>query len=345
MEDMKTRLFRHYLLAALVMTGSTLAALVIGEMALRLSGFSFELYPARVQFGWPDPITLHNRYAVDRELLWVPKDYAARLSAWKGKQLTVVFMGDSCTEFGTYDKLLQSMLLTHDPNSAFTGVNVGVGGWTTFQGLRQLQRDVVPLKPRYVTIYYGWNDHWTSFGIEDKSVGKFNLETPVLLVKLSSKLRVAQLINRAIFTFTQSGPEQGHRRPERVSPADFESNLRRMVTIARRNGITPVLLTAPSSHREGHEPKYLAERWLNDLHELVPLHRSYVQIVRRVAADEQVPLVDLAAEFDRFSREALETLFQEDGIHPTEAGDRKIAQLLYAFFEGNVQQDNPTGGR
>ncbi|HEX9656559.1 MAG TPA: hypothetical protein VGB89_06570 [Bacteroidota bacterium] len=55
------------------------------------------------------------------------------------------------------------------------------------------------MRPRAVTILFGWNDHWTTFGIEGKDIGKVNLEQPAWLLQLS-EFRVVQLVNRAIFS-------------------------------------------------------------------------------------------------------------------------------------------------
>src|SRR4030095_9528490 len=105
---------------------STAITLVATEVALRLSGFGFALYPTKLQFGFPDPVTLQNRYRVDRELLWVPKDYPSRVANWKSRRPTAVFMGDSCTEWGRYDEYLNLVIHGANPRSDFTFVNVGV---------------------------------------------------------------------------------------------------------------------------------------------------------------------------------------------------------------------------
>lgn len=328
---MRSKFKKNILLAATVFI-SLVVSIIIVEVGLRLIGFNFAFYPTEVQFGWPDPVTLQEVYDVDSELLWVPKSYPSKVATWKGKRPSVVFMGDSCTEFGKYDKFLESMIQENSPHSTYTFVNVGVGGWSSYQGLQQLKRDVLPMKPRVVMIYYGWNDHWTSFGIEDKEIGKFNLEHP----KISSRARVIQLINRAVFTLKQTNSRQNKRKPERVSLSDFTSNLYQMVQMARESGITPILLTAPSSHKKGEEPAYLAFRWLNDLDELVPIHRKYVRAVRDVASKEHVALIDLYAEFGRLPQEDLNNLFTKDGIHLTEAGDRKMADFIY---KGLVRND------
>jgi lysophospholipase L1-like esterase len=118
-------------------------------------------------------------------------------------------------------------------------------------------------------------------------------------------------------------------------PADkFRANMTQMVRVAKEAGIVAVLLTAPSSHQIGKEPSYLAERFLHDLSQLVPLHQQYVSIVREVAAQEEAPLCDLARRFEALPpAEVKDTYFKADGIHATPAGGEKIAQFLAECFQ------------
>lgn len=140
---------------------------------------------------------------------------------------------------------------------------------------------------------------------------------------------MATLINNLIFAF-KFPLLNSTRGPVRVSLSDFSANLRQMVQIARDNGIIPILLTAPSSHRRGKEPRYLARRWLNDLSDLIPLHQQYVQAVRNVASQQQAPLIDLYLEFNRLPQEDVDRSFMKDGIHLTKEGNEKIAEIIYA---------------
>ena len=121
--------------------------------------------------------------------------------------------------------------------------------------------------------------------------------------------------------------------PNRVSRADFAANLRAMVRHARSRGVRPVLITAASAHVPGEEPEQLTERWLRDLSELVPLHQSYVAAVREVAAAADADLCDAEAELSSLPRAELGRLFRDDGIHLTEEGDRRLAEILYDCFE------------
>ena len=303
----------------------TLATLIIlVELGLHVFDFEFTLPPPRVEFGDPSPTTLKH-LRTDPDLLWVPRDYPDRVAAARGSRPSIVFMGDSCTN-GGYETQLQSIIAERYPDGDFTWVTLGVTGWSSWSGLQQLQRDVLPIRPRAITIYFGWNDHWNYFGLQDKDAARFLYpDRSSRPSALFSRLRTVQLVNKALLAHEEHFAEPGQ---ARVSPDDFRDNLRQMVRIARHNDIIPILLTAPTSHQPGQEPAYLATRWLTHLEDLVPLHRRYVQVVREVAAAENAPLIDLYREFAQLPRRDLESLFKRDGIHLRAAGNRKIAELI-----------------
>lgn len=308
-------------------TAAILLALV--EVGFRVFGPELSWPAPRVEFGFPDPITLERYWRTDPDLLWVPRDYEARVAAARGQRPSIVFMGDSCTK-GWYERRLAEIVVDRFPGSSFDWVTLGVDGWSSFSGLQQLQRDVLPIQPRAIAIYYGWNDHWRNFGLEDKDAVRFLHSGRFAQSAFLSRFQTVQLVDKTFFLAKMrfSGtPRRGGGGP-RVSLDDFRDNLRNMVRIAYANEIIPILLTAPTSHRPGHEPAGLAKRFVTDLRELVPLHRRYVQAVLEVAAAEHVPLVDLHGEFDQLPQHELERLFTHDGIHLTPAGNRKIAELI-----------------
>jgi lysophospholipase L1-like esterase len=306
---------------------STLAALLAVEAVLYASGFSFPLYPEKIEFGWPDPVWLESFYQPDDDLLWVRKDYAETLTRLAGERPQLVFLGDSCLELGNYDEYFAQRLREHGGGS-IRMAKLGAAGWSSYQGLRQLERDVVGLRPAVVTVHFGWNDHWMGYGIEDAEVGK--LRSP--LVSLLEGSRVFQLGMKASVLAMRGGRVQ----PLRVPPSDFRDNLRRIVATAGAHGITAVLLTAPTSHRKGREPAYLLLRQIEDLDQLVPLHQRYVEIVREVAEETGAPLCDLERDFAALPEPELVRSFDDDGIHLTKGageGYDRLAGFLFECFE------------
>ena len=161
---------RRIALSLGVLSVSLAAALLLAEALLRAVGFSFGIAPERVEFGWPDPVTIESLYLSDPDLFWVSKTYYGDLQRLGAERPRILFLGDSCTEFGRYPRLFLERMRAADPHAEIRGDKLGVGGWSSYQGLQQLKRDVLPLRPRIVTFYFGWNDHWIGFGVEDVDV-------------------------------------------------------------------------------------------------------------------------------------------------------------------------------
>jgi len=303
------------LAAALVGLVSVAAALGCAEGALRAAHFSFQTFPV-VRFGYPDPVTLHDLFVPDRDLFWVTRDYAATLAQARQTHPAVVFMGDSCTQFGSYPGIALTRVAATAPVLS-SGVKVGVVGWSSEQGLAQFKRDILPLRPRVITLYYGWNDHWVALGPRDKDARPSDA-----VWWLSQHSRVWQLGMKA----RMSKPGRLDRRPFRVEIDRYVSNLTTIVELAHRNGIATVLITAPSGHVVGHEPEYLAVRHVRRLSDLVPVHQNYVAATRTVAERTGATLCDAAAAFDADPNHA--GYFEKDGIHLNQAGNRALAAIV-----------------
>lgn len=320
---------RQRLLLALA---SIVLALVLVEVGLRFVGFSFSLYPETIEFGAPNPRQMASDFQPDPDLFWITKDYDdtvlpnARIDRPK-----LIFTGCSVTHWGFYPGQLEKLMARRYQPRRLSYLNLGIAGYSSHQGRQQLERDIIDIEPEVVTIFFGWNDHWIGYGITDREVARLNSSS--LFFSIQRKSRLCQLMTRA---FAAKSKREAADYPLRVSPADFEGNLTAMVRLCREHDIVPVLLTAPTSHVQGQEPEYLAERQLKNLEDLVPLHRQYVEIVRRVAASEQAVLCDLTREFERLPREQVESIyFRQDGIHMRPPGDAKIAEFLLNCLEEN----------
>jgi lysophospholipase L1-like esterase len=303
-------------LVLLVAFGVGLAG-VVAELSLRAFGFKFRTFPV-VQFGWPEPHEIRDVYMPDRELFWVTQDYAAKLADARRSRPAVVFMGDSCTEFGAWPQLTLERLAMRDPSLA-RGVSLAVGGWSSEQGLRQLRRDVLPLHPRVVTIYYGWNDHWLAFGEPDGDV-----HANAISYWLAEHLRLVQLVVKARLG---AGANPSAAASFRVPLDRYRMNIEALGRLARAAGIRAVFITAPTSHERGREPEYLALRHLRDLNELVPLHASYVQATREAAMAAGAEMCDAAAMFAALPGPTGQ-YFNRDGIHFSDSGSRALADML-----------------
>ncbi len=120
-----------------------------------------------------------------------------------------------------------------------------------------------------------------------------------------------------------------------TTPEEYKANITRFITEALNRKVHPVLLT-PVSRRKFKEGKQVAT------------HEIYSTLVRSVAAEANVPLIDLDAKsmelYNRLGEEASKLLFLqiEPGVHPnypdgkidnthfSELGARLIAQIVLA---------------
>lgn len=293
--------------------------LLVFELGLRLTGFSYVLYPEEIEFGRPEPVLMEAAFEPDPDLFWTRPGYDEKLERLRGLDPGLVLLGDSCTAFARYDERLAASAAERR-GVELRYANLAVPGWTSYQGRRQMERDVPALDPEVVTIYFGWNDHWIGFGIEDENVARVKR----IFGSRWGRLRLAQLLTKA--TVAWGARETAW--PERVSLDDYRANLRAMADSARELDAVPMLLTAPSGHRRGEEPPDLGRRWLRDVEELVPLHQAYVGATREVAAATGAPLCDLAARAEALPWPERRELFTGDGIHLSQAGEITVAGWL-----------------
>jgi len=114
---------------------------------------------------------------------------------------------------------------------------------------------------------------------------------------------------------------------------DYEANLREFVAICRTQGSRVVLITAPNflalANQQELPPSAFDVTDKGSVKELRALHRSYNDVVRRVAKSEGARLVDLC---DIFARSADPAAYfvnpPTDFIHPSAAGFEVIATAL-----------------
>jgi len=129
------------------------------------------------------------------------------------------------------------------------------------------------------------------------------------------------------------GNDAGYYRPEtngfadtpRVTKDDFRATLTGIVERIREAGITPVLMTSPPM-TEVYWGADLPAYRNNGINFLVA---AYAQVVREIAAQSGIALVDV---YQAFSEQEGALEFFPDGLHPDPRGHRLIADRLMAVL-------------
>ena len=132
------------------------------------------------------------------------------------------------------------------------------------------------------------------------------------------------LAEKPDYVFVLWGTNDANKDPVRHTDPDstFREYLQRYIADAKAAGATPVLVT-PSAYR-GFSPSGVFKDTLT----------PYVEAMRAVAADKQVPLIDLNAAtvalYEGLGPEESEKLAAKEGdrTHFNEAGARKMAEIV-----------------
>jgi len=211
--------------------------------------------------------------------------------------LRIACIGDSWT-FGmnvnqdeSYPARVDALLTQQSPPRATEVMNFGVLGYTSFQGLQLLKTRVLDLRPDVLVIGFGMNDSDVA-GYRDKDVvterppswrdrvkSVTSHSESLAVLKYSAQALRFHLQNTGDFLKAGAKADQGKSNDTvnydemeawtRVSPRDYERNLREMIALARGRGARVVLLD----------------------NELWP-ESPYRATLRTISRDEHVPLVD-----------------------------------------------------
>src|SRR5262249_16668239 len=178
-----------------------------------------------------------------------------------GSAFRIVCLGDSWT-FGmnvnqadAYPQRLKTLLVGEFPEAEFEVFNCGVLGYSSYQGLKLLQKRVLDLNPDVVVIGYAMNDSKVS-GLRDKDwIGTGHAlpwkDRIGRLFKKSDTLRLMQYLAQATKYQPQTVGDHLRARANaagmadgtvdfgrlepwtRVSPDDYEKNIREIIRLAR----------------------------------------------------------------------------------------------------------------
>jgi len=267
----------------------------------------------------------------------------------------IVCMGDSST-FGvvyhgsdrftfnpTYSAELQTLLNTETGSARVEVINAGVIGYSTLQGLRLLKHVVRDWAPDVITLRYGTNDHWRSdpnhvLAVEPRTaVARWTQDWLLEKRTYQMLVRLRDSSHREGLKLLASLPEPLPAPPgppaNRVPLPEFEFNLRRLVAEGRALGAQVVLITAPLAPvtaEIAQDRGFLQRVGYDSMDEVVTQHALYEEVVRVVAADLGVPLLDSSRDFAARGPERFFTRY--DPVHPNADGHRAIARDLAALL-------------
>ena len=244
--------------------------------------------------------------------------------------IRVVSLGDSCTAQGhpPYSERLDECLKADPPGGRdWEAVNLGVFGYSSAQGAAVYHRWADRLGANVVTLYFGWNDHWTEHSVTDRQrmasrMGPFAAKN----LEAFRRKRLYNALSHAVSRMREGGEgrSDADSRVPRVPPVEYVGTLKRLIAEIRANGAVPLVLTAP---RRSLTDTLVKSGHARSPAEAEEFHDHYVELTRQVAAEENAELLDLAAIIA--SPDYDDGYFMEDGIHWTDSkGIPLLATLI-----------------
>ena len=210
----------------------------------------------------------------------------------------------------TYAKQLQNKFLEELDSLKIEVMNMGVSGYSSFQGLIYMKNIGLLYNPDCIIVGYGYHDGNGSFA-PDKDITTDNPKVKELR-SILYRSQVYLMIRRKILERrTVRKVEDNKPVYRRVSPEDYVSNLEKFVKMGKENNFKVVFFTVPHIGKEG------TKRML------------YVEEMRKTAAKLGVPLIDGVKAISEVPVEEQEKYFFRDGAHFTKAGNEFIAEVLF----------------
>jgi lysophospholipase L1-like esterase len=268
--------------------------------------------------------------------------------------IRIVCLGDSWT-FGhnadqdkTYPQRLAALLKKSYPNINIEVLNLGMLNYSSYEGLALLKSRALGLDPDIVLIGFAMNDSFIS-GWRDKDVfvekpKRFSFKQFVLghfelyklltylaqvgkfeSVSMSDDLKAAADPNAAFvyeaWVSAEALEAKDYERLEsrvRVSPADYEKNIREMIRLVKARGSIPILLH-------------------NDLRPGSP----YQSALQKISKEVSVPLVDscelLAAAKRRIESELEQELGLQSSNQTHSAKAEREVEVVFRLYAADRQ--------
>ena len=227
-------------------------------------------------------------------------------------------------------------------------INAGKGGANS-KAIFSLFEDILVQykKPDIITVLTGWNDHWyktrlcydigcykNAMRISKKGLSEKQFQRLLHIVYMKETEECVEILRDKGVDSILQNVDSYNTSIYRVSLDEYHNKLIEIIDLARENKIDVVLVVPPNGLKKGEVP-YISLRdcLLIDKDAYYPVHTMYTSMIRQVANEKNVPVIDLENEFDKHQNKY--SLFQNssyDPIHPNNPGCTLCTSAFYDFF-------------
>ncbi|MCE1246565.1 MAG: SGNH/GDSL hydrolase family protein [Firmicutes bacterium] len=220
----------------------------------------------------------------------------------------------------TYPKQVQSQLRDELGNENIQVINMGVSGYSSFQGLIFFKNIGLLYHPDCVIVGYGHHDGAPSYA-EDKEI----TSASPLVKKFRGLVYQSQLYllirKKVLEKKADEKMENGHQVFRRVSKEDYIGNLKAFADECRKRNILVVFFVVPQEAPDG------------------TYHPEYADYMRQAARELNAPIIDGAANLAKLPQEQQNRYFVADKVHFTQEGCSYLADLVIKSITGDIAAD------
>lgn len=256
-----------------------------------------------------------------------------------------VYCAGGSTTFGLYASSNDAtwparlQVLLEQAGQPVETINAGAPGWTSRTSMTNLERRGFALEPDVIVVYHNWNDLICNLDDRPLPNGYVARSKVEDIEELYAPAPGGLLRHSALFSFIKSRFRDPYdkliAKQDRLSDegcAGYERNLRRLVRRAGEQGARIFLCTFPTCLRETEAAS--REAGVPDLDvwygALSPLTYPYLyqgvdrynEIVRKVAADTDAGLIDLAPTFPK------DVSYYASPLHHSDKGEEEVASRV-----------------
>jgi lysophospholipase L1-like esterase len=219
-------------------------------------------------------------------------------------------------------------------NKPIEVINAGTEAYTLADNIERLRRDIVPLKPDMVISYHGYNGLTRLFGgapMSDAAIKPARRAGPsALLSDIDFRFRLALFQSNKVVSPIYS--------KDRIMHSDYADAYRQLIRIARDEGFSLALGTSSMavSSSSPRDVKDFYGSLFTGIDEFIIRNEAHNQLVRTLAATEDVPLIDTSGQLDGRWDDNLYL----DLVHFTQAGNDRMAQIMLGGISP-ILQTNP----
>ena len=217
-------------------------------------------------------------------------------------------------EWAAYPVLLERWLRAANPGRSIEVVPLATPGYSSYQGLAWLRRDIGWLRPDVVTACFGWNDMDSADRVDAEAMKADWLS----VTRRRIVSRSQALIHLTRWLASRGAPRVAPPETARRVPREqYVDNLLAVARLARSRGAAAVLIGPVYRDRVAHPPEG-------------DVIAGYRDALRAAAREQGIPYVEVP-ELTEAAYPGNARLFEEH-IHPNHRGQRVLAAALLRFL-------------